>query len=385
METTDSLRAARGDGAQRLARITSTGTARSSATPRSRRSCSAAARARCTTRTIRSSPRWARGIRARCRSRCERRSTRGYSIVEQRRRALARARRRAAACAARSSRCAARTTKRTRSPRSRITVELDVDLGALARRAAHVPGLAAPLSARRASAAASRYIDDSKGTNVGATLAALNGFAGPLVLIAGGLTARARTSPRSRPARRGKRARRGADRRGGARDRRALLGAARAPSRAPRAWTRRCDARGRARATRRHRAAVARVREPDMFRDYKHRGDAFAQRRAGAARHERRARRAARTLAFDPRARLRGASLLARSALVMVGSASIAIADSADASRRAARAISDRGISARSRIGGVAGARRVPRADGALATPATGSCSSPRSPCSSSC
>jgi UDP-N-acetylmuramoylalanine--D-glutamate ligase len=31
------------------------------------------------------------------------------------------------------------------------------------------------------------YIDDSKGTNVGATLAALNGFAGPLVLIAGGL------------------------------------------------------------------------------------------------------------------------------------------------------------------------------------------------------
>ncbi|HLF12367.1 MAG TPA: UDP-N-acetylmuramoyl-L-alanine--D-glutamate ligase [Gammaproteobacteria bacterium] len=31
------------------------------------------------------------------------------------------------------------------------------------------------------------YIDDSKGTNVGATLAALRGFAGPFVLIAGGL------------------------------------------------------------------------------------------------------------------------------------------------------------------------------------------------------
>jgi UDP-N-acetylmuramoylalanine--D-glutamate ligase len=31
------------------------------------------------------------------------------------------------------------------------------------------------------------FIDDSKGTNVGATLAALNGLAGPLVLIAGGL------------------------------------------------------------------------------------------------------------------------------------------------------------------------------------------------------
>jgi UDP-N-acetylmuramoylalanine--D-glutamate ligase len=32
------------------------------------------------------------------------------------------------------------------------------------------------------------YLDDSKGTNVGATLAALNGLGGPLVLIAGGLS-----------------------------------------------------------------------------------------------------------------------------------------------------------------------------------------------------
>ncbi|RPI64226.1 MAG: UDP-N-acetylmuramoyl-L-alanine--D-glutamate ligase, partial [Lysobacterales bacterium] len=32
------------------------------------------------------------------------------------------------------------------------------------------------------------YVDDSKGTNVGATLAALNGLSGPLVLIAGGLS-----------------------------------------------------------------------------------------------------------------------------------------------------------------------------------------------------
>ena len=31
-----------------------------------------------------------------------------------------------------------------------------------------------------------RYIDDSKGTNVGATIAAVNGFPGPLVVIAGG-------------------------------------------------------------------------------------------------------------------------------------------------------------------------------------------------------
>jgi UDP-N-acetylmuramoylalanine--D-glutamate ligase len=32
------------------------------------------------------------------------------------------------------------------------------------------------------------FVDDSKGTNVGATLAALNGLSGPLVLIAGGLS-----------------------------------------------------------------------------------------------------------------------------------------------------------------------------------------------------
>ena len=31
-----------------------------------------------------------------------------------------------------------------------------------------------------------RYINDSKGTNVGATLAAVNGLAGPLIVIAGG-------------------------------------------------------------------------------------------------------------------------------------------------------------------------------------------------------
>jgi UDP-N-acetylmuramoylalanine--D-glutamate ligase len=31
-----------------------------------------------------------------------------------------------------------------------------------------------------------RYIDDSKGTNVGATIAAVNGMPGPLVIIAGG-------------------------------------------------------------------------------------------------------------------------------------------------------------------------------------------------------
>src|ERR1700693_3289710 len=33
-----------------------------------------------------------------------------------------------------------------------------------------------------------RYVDDSKGTNVGATLAAVDGMPGPLVVIAGGLS-----------------------------------------------------------------------------------------------------------------------------------------------------------------------------------------------------
>jgi UDP-N-acetylmuramoylalanine--D-glutamate ligase len=47
------------------------------------------------------------------------------------------------------------------------------------------PGLA-HRSAWVADIAGVRYVDDSKGTNVGATLAAVDGLAGPLVLIAGG-------------------------------------------------------------------------------------------------------------------------------------------------------------------------------------------------------
>jgi UDP-N-acetylmuramoylalanine--D-glutamate ligase len=42
-------------------------------------------------------------------------------------------------------------------------------------------------SAWVADVAGVRYVDDSKGTNVGATLAAIDGFTGPLLLIAGGL------------------------------------------------------------------------------------------------------------------------------------------------------------------------------------------------------
>jgi len=39
------------------------------------------------------------------------------------------------------------------------------------------------------------YVDDSKGTNVGATVAALNGIPGPVVLIAGGLSKGASFAP----------------------------------------------------------------------------------------------------------------------------------------------------------------------------------------------
>ena len=59
-----------------------------------------------------------------------------------------------------------------------------------------------------------RYVNDSKGTNVGATLAAVSGLAGPLVLIAGGdgkgqdFASAARGVQRQGPARRADRPRR---------------------------------------------------------------------------------------------------------------------------------------------------------------------------------
>jgi len=67
-----------------------------------------------------------------------------------------------------------------------ITVELTTDIGAsleVLRTFTGLPHRCQLVAERRGVT----YIDDSKGTNVGATLAALNGFAGPLVLIAGGL------------------------------------------------------------------------------------------------------------------------------------------------------------------------------------------------------
>ncbi len=67
-----------------------------------------------------------------------------------------------------------------------LTAPLTRDLAAALAALRAFPGLPhrCQLVAERAGV---RYIDDSKGTNVGATLAALKGFAGPLVLIAGGL------------------------------------------------------------------------------------------------------------------------------------------------------------------------------------------------------
>ncbi len=63
-----------------------------------------------------------------------------------------------------------------------LTTDLDAALEAL-RAFAGLPHRCQSVVERRGVT----YVDDSKGTNVGATLAALNGLAGPLVLIAGGV------------------------------------------------------------------------------------------------------------------------------------------------------------------------------------------------------
>jgi UDP-N-acetylmuramoylalanine--D-glutamate ligase len=68
-----------------------------------------------------------------------------------------------------------------------LTVELTTDLGAaldVLRTFGGLPHRCQNVAERKGVT----YIDDSKGTNVGATLAALHGLAGPLVLIAGGLS-----------------------------------------------------------------------------------------------------------------------------------------------------------------------------------------------------
>ena len=79
------------------------------------------------------------------------------------------------------------------------------------------------------------YYDDSKGTNVGAVVAALDGFPRPVVLIAGGRDKGGDYAPLA-AALRARRPRRGAHRRGG-RQIAGRAGAACCPSSAPRRWT----------------------------------------------------------------------------------------------------------------------------------------------------
>jgi UDP-N-acetylmuramoylalanine--D-glutamate ligase len=118
-----------------------------------------------------------------------------------------------------------------------------------------------------------RYIDDSKGTNVGATIAAVAGIAGPLVLIAGGLAKGQDFAPLAQ-------AFRGKVRHA------VLIGRDAQEIAAALAGVCRCEfAASMSEAV----AAAARAARPgdvvllspacaslDMFRDYNHRGDAFA-------------------------------------------------------------------------------------------------------------
>jgi UDP-N-acetylmuramoylalanine--D-glutamate ligase len=117
------------------------------------------------------------------------------------------------------------------------------------------------------------YIDDSKGTNVGATLAALRGFAGPLVLIAGGLGKGQDMAPLAAAAR-GKL--RGAVLIGEAADEIGLVLGADAP--VVRAASMDDAVREAARLAQGGDVVLLSpaCASQDMFRDYKHRGESFA-------------------------------------------------------------------------------------------------------------
>ncbi len=139
-----------------------------------------------------------------------------------------------------------------------LTAELTRDLPAALEVLRRFPGL--PHRCQRVAVRKGvTYVDDSKGTNVGATLAALQGLDGPLVLIAGGLAKGQDLAPLAAGARGKLRAA-------------VLIGTAApeleqalaggVPHGACREHGRRRRALGRARAPRRYGAAVARVREP---------------------------------------------------------------------------------------------------------------------------
>jgi UDP-N-acetylmuramoylalanine--D-glutamate ligase len=118
------------------------------------------------------------------------------------------------------------------------------------------------------------YVDDSKGTNVGATLAALKGLEGPLVLIAGGLSKGQDLAPLAAGARGKLRAA-------------VLIGTAAAEletALAPVCRTVRAEsmvdavAKAAALATRGDTVLLSPAcASQDMFRDYKDRGDQFAR------------------------------------------------------------------------------------------------------------
>lgn len=149
-----------------------------------------------------------------------------------------------------------------------LTGPSDAALGALARFAG-LPHRCRVVAER----AGVLYIDDSKGTNVGATIAAIEGLAGPLVLIAGGQAKGADFAPLAAAAR-------------GKVEAAVLIGAAAAELEGVLEGV--CPTRRAADMPEAVAAAAALARpgatvllspacaSQDMFRDYRHRGDVFA-------------------------------------------------------------------------------------------------------------
>ena len=272
------LGAARGDGAQRLG-----GSSRSArharALRRAQRETAAGGRAR--RRQRRRPARRGDGRAARARRAVLRASelARGYSIVVQRgERWLARDRKPLLRSAELGHARHAQRSERARGARAdgASSRRISTRRSTCCARSAGLPHRCQRVAERKGVT----FVDDSKGTNVGATLAALNGLAGPLVLIAGGLSKGQDLAPLAAGARGKLRAA-------------VLIGAAADELErvlAPVCQTVRAHehgrcrrARGRARAARRHGAAVAGVREPRHVPRLSRARRAIRARGAGAA------------------------------------------------------------------------------------------------------